>query len=145
MSRTANQFVNPRNGATYSWPINHDEEEEFGKSRNIEHTAPTASTGLVKQQGDESPLILRLNGKILEEAQLTAMKGWWSLCATQTIYFYDFAADHYEVIITAFRPKRKRTVRNPRGGTANPLHYWEYTIEMEVIRVLAGPWTGVSP
>lgn len=141
-----NIFTDPASvRAAYPWAINHSEEEEFGKERNITHGANTGGTGLVKQQSDDSPLVFQFNGTILTEAQVIEMNAWWELCRTQTILFTDYAGDEYEVIITAFKPTRHRTVRNPRDPANAPLWYWKYEIKMEVIRVISGPWTGVSP
>lgn len=148
--RVANRFTNPANGDVYDWLLNHDEEDESGKERLIERTAPTGrvgstNVGLVKQQGDDTPLLLKWRGKILERSQLVQMIAWYQLCESQTIYVRDFAGDEYEVVITAFKPLRHRTSFNPRGGSTNRLHYWTYSIEFEVLRVISGTWAGVTP
>lgn len=141
-----NIFTDPASvRAPYSWAINHSEEEEFGKERTITHGANTGGTGLIKQQSDDSPLVWQFSGTILSEAQVTEMIAWWQLTESQTIYFTDYAGDEYEVIITSFKPTRHRTIRNPRDFANAPLWYWKYEIKMEVIRVISGPWVGVSP
>lgn len=146
MTRIANRFTNPQTADTYDWEINHSEEEELGKKRNITHGARTSGTGLVKVQGDDEPLIWRLSGSILSEDQLSEMWTWFELCRTQTIYFRDFTGtDEYEVIITDFQPRRERTIRNPRDSANAPYHTWKYTMEMEIIAVRAGPLDGLSP
>lgn len=139
------RFTNPANASYYDWPINHDEEAEFGKGRNIEHGANTANTGFVRQQSDDSPLVIKISGAILTVAQHEEFRDWFILSEGQTIYFRDFYGDEYEVIFTAYKPTRKRTVRNPQGGTVNPYHWYRYDIEMEVVRVISGTWAGVSP
>jgi hypothetical protein len=138
-----NRFTNPANGDFYDWQINYSEEEEFGKTRSIEHGANTANTGLVKQQGDDSPLKISVNGVILHKAQLVEMIQWWKLCGTQTIYFKDFTDEEYEVLITSFRPTRHRTIHNPRDFANAPLWYWRYVLEMEVVTIRSGVWAGV--
>lgn len=145
MPRVAWRLTNPNGGATYDFPINPSSEDPFGKARTIEHSAPTGLTGLVRQQGEDSPLVLKGEGTILQEAQLTALIGWWQLCRTQTVYLRDHANDSYEGLITSFMPTRKRTLRNPRDPTNAPLWYWTYTFEFEVVRVISGPWAGVTP
>lgn len=141
-----NQFIDPAgNRTTYNWPINHREESEFGKTRNVEHGGNTGDVGFVRQQSDDSPLILRFSGTILVKAQLTEMLAWFEMCKTQTIYFKDFAADEYEVIITKFMPKREYTVRNPRDAANAPNWYWRYEIEMDVVTVRDGTWEDVTP
>jgi hypothetical protein len=147
MTRIANRFTDPRTAASYDWPLNYSEEEGFGKRRNITHGANTGQTGLVKQQGDDEPLIWKVRGSILTEAMLIEIWRWWQLSKSQTIYFRDFAGDEYEVIFTSFEPTRKRVLRNPKDPTNAPNHYWTYEIEMEVIRIISGPLatSGVSP
>lgn len=136
-----NRFTNPATGAYYDWHINHDAEEAEGRTRNVEYTARTGNVGLVHQQGDDAPLVLKYSGKILQAAQLASMIAYYNLCSTQTVIFTDAYGDSYEVIITAFQPRRLRAVKNPRDAT-NPTRYWEYSIEMSVLRVIAGPWVG---
>lgn len=142
MPRTPNKFKDPKTATTWEWPVNHSEEQETGVSRSVQHGAKTAG-GLVRQQADDQPLNLRYSGTIFHKAQVTEMIHWFQLCATQTINFEDFAGDEYEVLITSFQPVRKRTIRNPRDFTNAPLWYWTYEIEMEVVRVIKGIWTGV--
>lgn len=125
--------------APYAWQVNHSDEEEVGRRRNIETTAPTSNVGLVMQQGSDGPMILRFTGTILHASQFAAMRAYFNLSRTETIIFTDFAGDSYEVVITAFNPTRKRTLRNPRDVSIH-LHYWTYTIELTVVRVLTGAW-----
>lgn len=140
MARVAFQFEDPAGvKTTYSWPVNPSEEEEFGRERNIEHGAPTSGVGFIRQQGADSPFVFRFGGTIFHESQLQAMWEWFKLSRTQTVYLHDHAGDSYEVIIKSFKPVRTRTIRNPRDFANAPYHYWKYTIEMEVVRVIDGP------
>lgn len=140
-----NIFTDPATAKTYSWQINHSEEQEFGKRRNVSHGALTNGTGLVRQQSDDSPLILQLKGTIFHLVQFEEMIAWWKLCEKQTINFKDFSGDEYEVIITEFLPVRERTVKNPRDYANVPYWFWKYDITMEVVRIISGTWQGVSP
>lgn len=140
-----NKFENPSNAQSYSWAINHFEEEASGKRRSIERAANTANTGLIRQQNDDQPLVFRYSGTILTEAHFKEMVKWFQLTKTQTIYFHDFAGDSYEVIITSFEPTRHYALRNDKDPVNAPNHYWKYSIEIEVIRVIDGVWEGVSP
>lgn len=136
-----NIFIDPAGDRDdYSWAINHSEEQEFGQARNIEHGANTADTGYVRQQSDNGPMILRFSGTILTRAQIVEMIAWYRLCEEQTIHFEDFTGDRYEVIITAFRPTRHRTIRNPRDLANAPYWFWRYEIEMDVVRVIESVW-----
>lgn len=136
-----NTFIDPTTGEVYAWPINHSDEEEGGRDRAITTGANTGNVGLVKQQGELTPIVLRYTGTILQRAQYDAMLSWYARCESHTIYFTDFAGDSYEVIISAFHPRRQRTLRNPRDPSA-PFWYWTYTIEMTVMAVRAGAWMG---
>jgi hypothetical protein len=135
MSR--DRFVNPVSGEVYSWHINHSDEEEVSKERSITRTSNTGNVGVVRQQGDDGPLLLRFTGSILHRAQLVAMWRFYAMCHSQTIHFYDFDDQAYEVQIIAFSPVRKRTLRNPRDSSA-PMHYWTYSITMEVYAYING-------
>lgn len=140
MARTANQFQDPAGvRTTYDWVVNHSEEEEFGKERNIEHSAPTGGVGLVRQQGADAPMVLELRGVIFHEAQYQEFWAWWKLSRTQTIYFHDFAGDSYEVVFTSFKPTRHRTIRNPKDYSNAPYWFWRYTMRLEVVRFIDGP------
>lgn len=141
-----NYFIDPAGvRTTYPWQINHSDEDEFGKSRNIQHGAKTASTGLVKQQSDDSPMVMRVRGVILHKAQIQEMIAWWKLCETQTIHFTDFTGDTYEVIITAFKPTREKTIKNPRDYANAPYWIWKYELEMEVVTFISSIWSAVTP
>lgn len=142
-----NKFINPANGVTYVWLVNHDEEDEAGKARTITHTAPTGATGLVRQQGDDGPYLIKLSGKILDRSQLVMFWLSYATCRTQTLHFVDYDGQRYEVQITDFAPKRVRKEYSPQRDASTPLHYWTYTMVMEVFAFIAGDMAdaGVTP
>lgn len=114
----------------YEWQIMWDEEEGEELTRNLERTAVTSGVGFVRQQGADSPQLFRFSGKILEQNQYDKMKAYYEASRLRTVFFRDFTGTEYEVLITKFNPKRRRTLHNPRD-TSIPLHFWEYEIEME--------------
>lgn len=160
-----NRFTNPNNvrvatsplaaplrgwnagGTTYDWEQNHTAEEGMGQARNISRAANTGSTGAVKQQGDDGPLIVSLSGTILKRSQLRAFWAWFELCRTQTIYFTDYDGQEYEVQITSFVPKRVRKLSYSGRDSTMAHHYYEYTMTMEVYVLKAGDMlaAGVTP
>lgn len=145
MAYGRNQFIDPRGVVpTYAWQVNHDTEDQFGRERQVTTSAPTGNVGLVRQQGEDSPLVISLSGSILHAAQHAAMRRYFDLSRGQTVIFTDFAGDSYEVLVTSFKPTRQRTIRNPRDSSIE-LHYWHYTLDMQVIRVISGPWAGTAP
>lgn len=136
-----NRFTDRLTGETYDWHINHAEESGGGRQREITHSSNTSGLGLVRQQGAQQPLKFTFTGSILHLAQHEAMWHFFELCQSRTIFFRDFYGDEYEVVITNFEPTRTRG-RNPQDPSV-PLHYWKYTIEMEVLQVISGELEGV--
>lgn len=132
-------FINPKNGETYEWPLNHEGEEDSGRGINITSTVNTGGFGLVRQQGDFDPFVLKWTGSILEEAQWVEMWRWNEICRAQTIYLRDFTGATYEGIISEWTPKRVRVAKNMRGGTVNEFHKHEYTFAFTVTRIVNGP------
>lgn len=143
MARTPNVFTDPATGLTYAWPLNHNEEGDIGKSRQMADGAPTSNIGLIPQQGAATPLILNWKGTILKRDQLVQMIAWYQLCEFHSIYVSDAAGNQYEVLISDFTAQKKPAARNPQDPVNAPTWYWTYTITMRVLRVLAGEWAGV--
>lgn len=134
-----NTFHDPSNTfPDYVWDIGHATEQEAGRDMPVQASANVANTRVITQQGDLGPVSFSYQGAILTRAQVVAFWQWLNLCQYQTIHFYDFAGDQYEVVITSFKPVRVAG-RNRRGGDEAPLWYWTYTLTMEVVTILAGP------
>lgn len=143
-----NRFEDPAGSLSpYDWRVNHSEEDEGGQSREVDHTANTGLTGLVRQQGAAEPSILSWKGTILHRAQVVEMLKWFEACRTRTILLRDFAGDTYEVLITSFKPQRLRAAKNNSDYSNAPLWYWKYSITMEVVSFLGGTYAeaGVTP
>lgn len=115
--------------ATYSFDINHHDEDSAGQQRTITRAAPTAGVGFVRQQGDKSPKVLKFQGSILRQSQLDAMQSYFDACDSRTVFFTDVDGIEREVLITVFDPTRI-AAQNRRGGLP---FYWKYRLEMEVI------------
>ena len=138
-------FIDPLTGFEWVWEVGHEEEDSVGKARPVTHSANTANTGLIRQQGDVGPLVLKYGGKILHLKQYKEMWRFYQLCETQTIIYKDYFGEEFEVVITDFEPQRFPTVRNPKDFANMPLHYYKYTITMEVVQVRAGNLVALSP
>lgn len=130
--------------ADFEFPVNPSEEDDFGKRRNVDHGGLTGDTGFVRQQSDDSPLILRCTGVIFHESMHAALVQWFAKSKNQTLDLIDHVGDRYEVIMTEYIPARKRTVRNPRDPQNATYHYWRYSMTFEIITVKSGPWVGVG-
>jgi len=146
MARSPNIFIDPAGVVpSYSWEINHSEEESIAKSRQMADGAATDNMGMIPQQGAATPLILSWKGTILTKNQLDKMLQFWELCEEQSIYIQDFSGASYEIIITDFQPQRVAAARNPRDQANAPLWTWSYTLIMRVLQVFSGDWVGVTP
>lgn len=132
--------VMPGGLGEYQFPINHETEDEFGGERSIEHTAPTSNVGAVRQQGDDGPLVMRLQGRILHKAMHQTLQNFFEQSRTRTMRFRDFEGEEYEVLITAYKAKRQGVVLNSKDLTNARLHIYSYTLQMEIIRVISGTW-----
>jgi hypothetical protein len=131
----------PHSLGAYSWYVNYQEESGFGGRRDLEISANTAGTGVIIQQGGEQPVMISLTGKFPTKAQHQAFIAFFRRCQVTTVHFVDFEDQRYEVIITAYDGRRVRAARNLRGGNDAKLHYYEYTMEMQVLRTISGDWT----
>lgn len=140
------QFIDllPGGLGTYSWPINHSEEDESGMSASIQRTAPVDGMGFVYQISETSPLVLRWKGTVLQHSQILKMWQFYGICQgaygnRRTIHILDFAGGHYEVLFNSFQPVRNRVAYNPRAEREiDKLIKWTYSMEMDVIRVITG-------
>lgn len=141
-----NAFTNPRTAASYTWPRNHaaDGVDERGIGRSIDHAATTSLGGVVRQQGADTPMQLAYRGVIVDPTHHDRMVAWARTGGTQTIYFTDASGDQFEVLVTGFRSAPFGVGVNSAGGTIAPRHAWNYSLEMEVVSVLAGTWNSTS-
>lgn len=138
------QLIDPAGAlATYSWDVNYNTEDGFNARRELEVTPNTAGTGFIVQQGADQPMAISFSGKFTKPDQHRQFIAYYAKCKFQSIYFRDFETQLYEVMMTAYLPKRTRAARNPRGGEQAKFHYYEYSMEMTVLRVISGDWVGV--
>jgi hypothetical protein len=137
------RFIDPATGDHYDFHINHEAEEPVGRTRSIQHSANTANVGLVRTQGEKTPLVMRWTGTILHLAQLQAMWDYFERCDYRTIHVRDAFGDEYEVQITRFDPVRVRVAKNAKDAANAPLNKWTYTLEMEVFTVISGSIAGI--
>lgn len=147
MAYTRVKLIDPSYGivgnlGTYDWDVNYDEENTFGRTRNIDATQNTGATDFIFQQGADEPMVISVSGKALTKMQHAKFCAFYSRSQYQTMIFEDFEGAQFEVMITSYQPKRVRAARNPRGQAGGAgLHYYTYTLEMMVLNVLSGDWT----
>lgn len=135
MSYVRAQFQDPAPGGlgVYTWTVMWTEEEGRDQRRALERTAITSGVGFVRQQGEDTPMTFKFTGTILNASQKAAFDSYYEVSRARTIFFLDFENVRHEVMFTAWNPQRKRTLHNPRDASI-PLHYWTYSLELEVIR-----------
>jgi hypothetical protein len=141
MAYVREQLIDPAPGGlgTYTFHVNHTDEDAYGTGRNIDVTANTSGNIAVRQQGDTEALIFNLQGTILHEVQYQTMVDFARLTRAQSVLYRDFVGDTYEVLVQSFKVQRKRTLRNPRDGSI-PLHYYTYTLQLHAITARSGPF-----
>lgn len=127
---------------TYSWDINYNEESDFGQRRSLDMFSNTSGLGFVLQQGPDEPMQISVSGTALKKSQHQAFIRFFKASRDHTIVFQDFEQAMFEVMMTAYQPRRRRAAANPRGrAEGNGLHTYDYSMEFMVINVLSGDWT----
>ena len=132
-------FTDPRTASAYTWEVNPsaDYEAPLVKPRTIERTSNTGNVGLVKQQGDDGPLVLDWHVIVQSSAMELALWQWYVLCKHQTIYVTDWDGEQSEGQIVWMGRERK---------TGNP-EYALYQVQIEIYRLISGvlATAGVTP
>lgn len=138
-------YTGPETVGEYSWPINHSEEDGGGATVNVDHTAPTAGVGFVRQMGDPEPFRRLIKGTILERSQYQKFWQFFFIGVglgpgpQRTFHWVDQLGARFEVLMPSFVPVYHRTSKNPRGATADEkLVYWTYDITFEILNVISG-------
>lgn len=140
-----NSFYDPITDTTYVWQRNHAEEDPSGLTRNVSASSTTGSTGMVRQQGERQPFQKKVKGKIVHRAQFQAFLAWYEKCENQTIIFTDWDGQQWEVQITDFQWSRVRRLKASAPDPAMQDHSIDYTMTLDVYRMVAGDMAGVSP
>lgn len=133
IGRIANRLYNAAAGVSFAFAINHSEEEPLVLRRQYEPGAP-ATVGLSRQQAADT-LRLTLRGTILDPAQKTALDTLYDFCEQDTLAYEDYARELYEVVIVSWDARPERVARNP---LTSGLFVWRFSLELEVVTVLAG-------
>lgn len=146
MAYTRVKLIDPAFGVvgnlgTYVFDVGYNDEGEFGQRRSMEAFANTSGNGFIVQQGQDEPMTISISGTILKKSQHIQFVNFFKRSKIQSMVFEDFEGNRYEVMITAYLPKRTRAARNDRGrADGNLLHYYTYTLEMMVLSVISGEW-----
>jgi hypothetical protein len=131
MSR--NVLTDPATGFSYSWPVNHSAVEKAERTRTITELPPTAAgwqdARPTFQQGDRTPEVLRLTGRVWDPTQISVLLAFLRASKRRTVIFEECSGDRYEVLIDSLEPQRRGVVRAPNGGK----YVWDVAIEMEVV------------
>lgn len=131
-----NAFGDPATGDVYLWAANHAQEQSGVRTRAINSVRPTAArfrqTHAIRTQSSAVELVYKLTGSVFTVAQHKAFLHYTDLSTRQSIYFYHFAGERFECLLSDYEPQRKYLQRGPRGE-----HYvWPYTVQIDVIQQL---------
>lgn len=149
--RVANTFIDPTNGETYEWPINHNDETGSsakgggmgGLERNYTVSAPTSLNINIRQQAANDPLSLSWKGVALTRAQHQEFLRWFGKCSHHSIILRDFSGDEFEVVITAYIPQRTPVAQNRNDMENASTWYYSYQLDMDVLTALSGDYVGL--
>jgi hypothetical protein len=121
---------------SYEWAINHSTEDALRVGVRRDLGGPNVQVAIVRQQSYDGALKLHLEGFIFDPAQLAAFTDFFNDSEDVAPLIYrDAAGEEFWVAITALDTPKQRL----RGG-----HYWRYTMELDVLAVLAGVYAGVT-
>lgn len=122
-----NEFKNPETGDTYTWHINHREEE---KRLESPFSASTLSGGgVLPQFGGSKAEVWTLRGTILRKSQHDAFEAWLALSTAHTIYYTDCDGVEFEVMILSYAPRKVAGVNNNDPDNM-PSYYYTYELTM---------------
>lgn len=146
--RISNRFIDPVTGFFYDWAINHNDETgspskgggQGGVSRNFTISAPTSLGLHIRQQAADDVISFSWKGTALTRLQHQEFLAWYHLCSSHSIYLRDFSGDTFEVMITAYIPKRRRVSANRNDPVNAPLWVYDYQIDIDVIASVAGDY-----
>lgn len=124
-----NRFLNPANGDTYTWHVNHRDQD----TRLESQYSWSSSTGgsPLPQFGGKKAEVWALRGTILHKAQHEAFLTWLALSEAHTLHFRDCDGTSYEISILAYNPTRVAVSRNPQDPTM-PLYIYRYELQLLV-------------
>lgn len=146
--RIANVFVDPTNGYTYRWEINHNDESGGGNKsgssgglqRNLTISAPTSNNLHIRQQAASDPFSYSWKGQFNTRAQHQEFLKWWKMCDSHSIILEDFSGDISEVLIVGYVATRKATILNRADMTFAPLWIYEFQMDLDVINWISGDY-----
>lgn len=125
-------------GDDFTWEVNPNGQEEVQRGRNISYSSPTGYVGLIRQQGDRQPFVIRYKGRALTDNHWRQMNYFHAISEQRTLFFRDIDDDEYQVTIPEFRWTRVPVAFNPRDPTYAPYWVWDYVIGFDVFAVMPG-------
>lgn len=135
-----NIMYDPATATTYTWLVNHTEQDGPGRQRSFQSDARARQGyGVIEVEGDLPPLYLTLKGRILHESQYVAFWDFFDL--HNTFHFTDEDGNKYEVTMVSFEPNKRRCFYNPADSNMRR-HTWEYTMKLRVYAIISGELLG---
>lgn len=142
-------FTDPKTAETYMWPVNPNPDavtQPAQRQRNISRTSNTSNIGVVRQQGDDGPLIIHWEFNVYHRAHEEALWLWYERSRSQSIYLTDWDGDTYNGQIIALGRQQIGVLDGPFDAHTR-LFYAKYTFEFEVWTFVGGllAEAGVTP
>jgi len=136
MTRIPNQFFDPVTATTYNWAINESDQDGPRHGGNVDFDGKASSIGVIGTQGEDQALLITLTGTILTQDQYRKFLFFSKI--KNSFRFIDSIGNQYEVSMTEFSPKVERVAMNYMDPTYMPHHKYTYTMQLWVLRTLAG-------
>lgn len=129
-----NRFKDPADASTYTWHVNHREEE---KRLESQYTWSSSTGGSpLPQFGGRKPEVWTMRGTILHRAQHDAFETWLALGDEHTIYFRDCDGVEFEAMILSYAPQKIAGL-NKNDPVNMPRFYYRYELQLLVLGEVA--------
>lgn len=124
-------FVDTVTGEIYEWPINHLGESVLtlgGQQGSF--GGLTDNVGLARQQSQDDPRTLQLQGTVLDIAQRNALQDFFDRCDDRQLIFAHAEGLAWVVIITNYDARHERVFANPHDPSIG--FFWRITVDLAV-------------
>jgi hypothetical protein len=133
-------FYDPTLGTTSNFLINYEELTGPDQQDQVSYEGNAGGTGIIGTKGDKAPLLLHLTGKCVHQVQKDMFLRYKAL--DTSFKFTDEDSNAYEVTMTGLAWVKKGCSYNQFDASMRR-HYWTYTMELTIIRVISGEYAGL--
>lgn len=133
-------FYDPVLGVTNTWLLNYEEMTGPDQQDQITYEGNAARTGIIGTMGDKAPLVMQMTGKCVHSVQYELFMRYKAM--SNTFKFSDEDGNEYEVQMTGLTWTKKACSYNQFDGNMRR-HYWAYSMQLTIIRVISGDLLGL--